>query len=174
MWLRERRLARGWSQEQLAERSGLSVRTIQRVENGDSPGLASMTALAAAFGLGVDELVTVGQPPSAAAAAPAPVSFPAAVRICLSKYASFEGRGARPEYWWFVLFVIVATGAATLVHERVGAVVLVLLVVPLVAAGARRLHDTDRSGWWQLLGLVPFGGIVPLILLAQPSRPRDG
>ncbi|PYX34224.1 MAG: hypothetical protein DMG80_03030 [Acidobacteria bacterium] len=44
---------------------------------------------------------------------------------------------------------------------------------PMIAVGARRLHDTNRSGWWQLLALIPFGVVVPIILLAQKSIPPN-
>ena len=49
----------------------------------------------------------------------------------------------------------------------------VAAALPLLAAGARRLHDTNKSGWWQLLGLAPFGVIVVFIVLAQESMPSD-
>ena len=100
MQLRELRLARGWSQEQLAERSGLSVRTVQRIENGQAPGLASRAALADAFGLTLDELVADEAPAESAsttvARAPAPTtaSFVDAIRMCLTKYADFHGRAS--------------------------------------------------------------------------------
>ena len=171
MQLRERRLGRGWSQEQLAELTGLSVRTIQRIENGQTPGLASTTALAAAFGMPVDQLVDLlggNDDP-----VPPPMSFPAAIRGCLVRYAEFDGVAGRAEYWWFMLFVVLAGSVGVLVDEVVGAVVLLVLLVPLVAAGTRRLRDSGQSGWWQLLGLVPFGGVVPLFLLARPSAASD-
>lgn len=160
--------------------SGLSVRTIQRIESGGAPGPASLTALAGAFGvevehfLAADEREASGERTVAREPEPAPTSFPAGIRTCLAKYADFEGRAGRAEYWWFLLFVVLAGAAATLVAEVLGAVVLLALLLPLLAAGARRLHDTGRSGWWQLLTLAPFGGVVPLIMLAQPSMPRPG
>lgn len=167
MELRERRISRGWSQEDLAEASGLSVRTIQRIENGSTPGLASQAALAAAFGVDPDQLAAADRPDAPS------MSFPVAIRACLADYATFDGRASRTEYWWFVLFVLLAGSAGTLVHEVLGALVLLLTLVPLVAVGTRRLHDTGRSGWWQLLSLVPFGGVVPLVLLALPATTDD-
>jgi uncharacterized membrane protein YhaH (DUF805 family) len=50
-----------------------------------------------------------------------------------------------------------------------GSVVFLLLLVPLVTAGARRLHDTGHSGWWQLFALAPLGFVVPLVILVQPT-----
>ncbi len=163
MQLRERRLGRGWSQEQLAERSGLSVRTIQRIENGQAPGLASTAALAAAFGIDVDQLV------ADQVRAPAPVTFVEAIRTCLTRYADFDGRAGRSEYWWFMVFVLLVVSIATLVNEVLGSIVLLLLALPLLAAGARRLHDTGHSGWWQLFALAPVAVVVPLFMCAMPA-----
>lgn len=165
MDLRRLRLGRGWSQEHLAEVSGLSVRTIQRIENGGQPGLASLAALRRVFGSDVDH-VAVGE-----GVAPVPVSFLDAVRTCLTRYAEFDGRSGRPEYWWFVLFVTLTVSAAALANEALGGFVLLAWLLPLLAAGARRLRDAARSPWWQLLALVPFGVVVPVFMLTFPSEP---
>jgi transcriptional regulator with XRE-family HTH domain len=164
MQVREMRRGRGWSQEQLAEASGLSVRTIQRIENGQVPGLASAAALARVFGIEVDELGATDVVEAA------PVTFLDAIRGCLIRYAVFDGRAGRPEYWWFVLFVTLVTSVGTLISDVVGGIVLLLLLIPLAAAGARRLHDTGRSGWWQLFALAPVGFVVPLFLLVLPAE----
>lgn len=164
MQIRQMRVERGWSQEQLAERSGLSVRTIQRIEGGREPSLAASTSLAAALGVEVSALaVEETQAPSAA-------SFVGSIRACLTKYADFTGRAGRPEYWWFFLAAGLVIGAGALVAEAVGAVVAIALAIPLLAAGTRRLRDAGHSGWWQLMALVPFGAVVPLIMLALPSQ----
>lgn len=170
MDLRDERQARGWSQEELAARTGLSVRTIQRIENGSAPGLSSARLLAEALGVDVAEITAAGRARTDGAA-PAWQQAPAAtaVRDGLVGFADFEGRAGRADYWWFVLAVLLVTGAATALAEQLGTAVGVLFAVPLVAAGARRLHDTRRSGWWQLFGLVPFGFVVPLVLLVQPT-----
>lgn len=169
MDLREARQARGWSQEELAERTGLSVRTIQRIEGGGRPGLASTRLLADALGVDVAELTTSG--PGSAPAEPRWDDAPAvmAVREGLRRFADFEGRASRPDYWWFLLAFVLVTAAATALSEPLGAAVTVVLVLPLVAAGARRLHDTGRSGWWQLFALAPVGFVIPLFLLARPT-----
>ena len=158
------RLGRGWSQEQLAEASGLSVRTIQRIENGQAPGLASAAALARVFDVEIDQLGVTD------VAEAGPVSFLDAIRRGLVGYAEFDGRAGRPEYWWFVLFVALVTSVGTLISEAVGGIVLLLLLIPLAAAGARRLHDIGRSGWWQLFALAPLGFVVPLFLLVLPTE----
>lgn len=163
MRIRELRLARGWSQEQLAERSGLSVRTIQRIERGSPPGLASAEALARAFDVAPSDLWAPEEAPSSQS------DFFTSIRMCLRAYADFDGRAERPQYWWFLLFVTLVTSLASLAGEAVGAAAFLLLLLPLLAAGARRLHDTGHSGWWQLFGLAPFGFVVVLVLMAQPT-----
>jgi len=108
------------------------------------------------------------------------MSFQDAVRTALTtKYATFTGRARRSEFWFFALFrVIVAIiasvidailpGEATIVGYLVG----LALLVPSLAVGARRLHDTGRSGWLQLIGLIPVvGWIVLIVFYAQDSKP---
>jgi uncharacterized membrane protein YhaH (DUF805 family) len=94
-----------------------------------------------------------------------------AVKACFRKYADFSGRATRTEYWWFFLAVLFGSAAAWLISLRIYTLFSVVTLLPMIAAGARRLHDTNRSGWWQLLALVPFGAVVPLILLAQRGAP---
>lgn len=166
MDLRELRLNRGWSQEHLAEVSGLSVRTIQRIENGQQPGLASLAALRRTFGAEVEQVLApeeVVQPP--------PMSFVNAIRTCLNNYAELDGRAGRAEYWWFFVFVSLTVSVAALLHEALGGAVLLVWALPLVAAGARRLRDAGHSPWWQLLALAPAGGFVVLVILALPTVP---
>jgi uncharacterized membrane protein YhaH (DUF805 family) len=99
------------------------------------------------------------------------MSFQESIRACLTKYADFSGRASRPEFWWFVLFVLLVTLALTTIIPVLGNVFGLAMLLPQLAVGARRLHDTGRSGWWQLLLLVPVAGLIGLIILwAQPSR----
>ena len=114
-----------------------------------------------------------------------------AVRRCLiSGYATFSGRGRRSEFWWFFLFVVIANALATQVDALlgfgqagvvaeagdggatlgawiaagpVGTILQLALFVPNLAASARRLHDTGRSGWWILIALVPLLGVLALL-----------
>ena len=87
----------------------------------------------------------------------------------LKKYAVFGGRAGRKEYWQFFLInTIIALLIALLEIQfgSSGAVSIVysaLMLVPSVAVSMRRLHDTDRSGWWMLLNFLPLLGIVVLI-----------
>ena len=96
-----------------------------------------------------------------------------AVKACLTKYAEFNGRATRTEYWWFFLAVVLGSAVASLISLRVYALFSLVTLLPLIAVGARRLHDTNRSGWWQLLSLVPFGVVVPMIFLAQRGIPLN-
>ncbi len=155
------RTAENWSQEQLSEKSGLSLRTIQRLENGGNASIESVRALAAAFGIDSTELMLSEAEPTQT-----PLE---AVEIGLREYANFSGTATRFEYWWFLAFVVVVTAVATLLHERVGQIAWVILLLPFLAASTRRLNDAGQSQWWQMLWLVPFGQIAVLIVLAQPS-----
>jgi uncharacterized membrane protein YhaH (DUF805 family) len=96
-----------------------------------------------------------------------------AAKTCLTKYADFDGRATRTEYWWFFLAVLLGSAVTSLIALRVYMLFSLVTLLPLIAVGARRLHDTNRSGWWQLLALVPFGVVVPLILLSQRSTPLN-
>jgi len=128
------------------------------------------------------------------------MSFAESVRTCISKYATFEGRATRSEFWWFYLFaalvalvvffpgyILMIAGAATaennstpgalfwlgLVLLIVGSLVVLALYIPFLAVGCRRLHDRGQSGWLQLLLLVPCGNIVLLIFWVMEGSPGD-
>jgi transcriptional regulator with XRE-family HTH domain len=156
------RTAENWSQEQLSEKSGLSLRTIQRLENGGNASIESVRALADAFGIDPAELILNGETET-------PQTPQDAVITGLREFANFSGTATRFEYWWFLAFVVVVTAVATLLHERVGQIASVILLLPFIAASTRRLNDAGQSQWWQILWLVPFGQIGVLIVLAQPS-----
>ncbi|SFC45852.1 Uncharacterized membrane protein YhaH, DUF805 family [Polaromonas sp. OV174] len=99
------------------------------------------------------------------------MTFFDAVATCLKKFATFSGRASRSEYWWFVLFFTLILTASALVHEWGVLVALAVLLLPLTAAATRRLHDTGRSGWFQLLNLVPLGNLYVLYLQVQQGSP---
>lgn len=111
-----------------------------------------------------------------------------AVRTVLSKYATFAGRATRPEYWWWFLATIILFVALGLLDGGVVApmmgyplfgeeaaqplstVASLAILIPNLAVACRRLHDTDRSGWWLLISLIPIlGALVLLYFLVQPS-----
>lgn len=91
------------------------------------------------------------------------VGFLDAVKIAFAKYVDFTGRASRSEFWWFMVFVFAAS-VLTAWNDYLGALVGLALFLPNIAVGVRRLHDTDRSGWWYLIGFVPVIGIIVLIV----------
>ena len=95
----------------------------------------------------------------------------------LRKYAVFEGRAKRSEYWLFMLVHVIISiilGLIPLVLSWfliVEVVYALALLVPALAVGARRLHDSGKSGWLQLILLIPLiGWIIVIILMALPSE----
>lgn len=88
------------------------------------------------------------------------MTFAESIRSCLTKYAEFQGRASRSEFWWFTLFVTLVAAALAYISMTVSNAFLVAMLLPLLAAGTRRLHDSGRSGWWQLFLLVPVAGLV--------------
>ena len=98
------------------------------------------------------------------------MNFQESVKTCFTKYADFTGMASRPEYWWFALFCVVANFVISAVSPMLGVVFSLGTLVPGLAVGTRRLRETQRSGWWQLLWLVPvLGWIIIIIFLAQPA-----
>ncbi|MEM1152989.1 MAG: DUF805 domain-containing protein [Pseudomonadota bacterium] len=116
------------------------------------------------------------------------MGFQAAVVAVLSKYATFSGRASRAEYWWwflalFLLMVMLRVLDGAVIAPALGfqpfaeeagtplsTLILLAVFLPNLAVGVRRLHDTDRSGWWLLIGLIPLlGGLILLYFFVQPS-----
>jgi uncharacterized membrane protein YhaH (DUF805 family) len=93
----------------------------------------------------------------------------------LKKYADFTGRARRKEYWMFVLiYMIINVILAVLGMDVISVIVGLALLVPSISIAARRLHDTGRSGWWQLIALIPIIGLIVLIVfLAQDSHEEN-
>ena len=110
------------------------------------------------------------------------MNFTESVKTCFSKYATFKGRAVRSEYWWFILFtVLVSIGfnilsipeSLTMIGTILGAVFSLATLIPSLAAGVRRLHDTNRSGWWMLLNFIPIiGWIVIIVWMATEGSPE--
>lgn len=107
------------------------------------------------------------------------MDFKTAVTTCLKKYAQFQGRASRSEFWWFYLFTVLAMSFASLISRSIGdtqdllgTLVMFALLLPSLSAGCRRLHDVGRSGWWQLLSLTIIGVLVLLYWMVQPARPE--
>src|SRR5471032_3289676 len=98
------------------------------------------------------------------------MGFADAIKTCLNKYATFDGRASRAEYWYFVLFyfllsIVGAIIDKAIINYPVFQTILALgLIVPHIAVAVRRLHDTDRSGGWFFICFAPIiGGIVLLV-----------
>lgn len=93
----------------------------------------------------------------------------------LKKYADFTGRARRKEFWMYTLFYLIFYVLAAVIDVALGTMIFagiyaLVLLIPTIAISARRLHDTGRSGWWQLIGLIPLiGAIVLLIFYVQDS-----
>jgi len=99
------------------------------------------------------------------------------------KYADFSGRARRREYWFFLLVYLLINIALLVVDNLLGwfdadsgvgvlsGIFTLALLIPSLSVAVRRLHDTDRSGWWLLIGLIPLiGGIVLLVFFVQDSQ----
>ena len=105
------------------------------------------------------------------------MNFGEAISVCFKKYATFSGRATRSEFWWFMLFEVLVLGITGMFSMTLYGIAALVLVVPVLAVGARRLHDIGRSGWWQLLSLTVIGSLVLLYWFVQPttegSNPHD-
>lgn len=127
------------------------------------------------------------------------MSFTDSIRTCFGKFATFDGRAGRAEFWWFYLFTVlvgfvgyipifiltligaasnegVVSGVLSVISVMfwvLWLIIVIALYIPLLAVGCRRLHDRGQSGWLQLLLLVPCGGIVLLVFWAMEGTPGD-
>lgn len=98
----------------------------------------------------------------------------------LRNYANFNGRARRKEYWMFTLFNFIVGLVLSILDMAIfGTNILaglysLFILIPSIAVTIRRLHDTDRSGWWILLAFVPLiGGIVLLVFMCLSSTPDN-
>jgi uncharacterized membrane protein YhaH (DUF805 family) len=111
-----------------------------------------------------------------------PASYGEAIKKCFKRYADFSGRAVRSEFWYFAFTVWGVNSACFLIAAlldnsggtgSLAAISMLLLLfnfavfIPMLSAGSRRLHDTGRSGWYQLLYIIPLGCIILWILWAQ-------
>lgn len=121
------------------------------------------------------------------------MSFVDAIKTCFGKYATFSGRAARSEFWYFALFYfIVATVLSVADTALFGArevammaadgfdtgmnfsmawqpqplsgIFMLIMLLPSISVAVRRLHDTNRSGWWYWIALIPFIGFIVLLV----------
>jgi uncharacterized membrane protein YhaH (DUF805 family) len=108
------------------------------------------------------------------------MSFAEAIRSVLSQYVGFSGRARRSEYWFWFLAYIIALIVVAIIDKAIGTYPLLYLLVvlafllPNLAVAFRRLHDTGRSGWWWLIGIIPIvGGILLIVWFCGDSKPDN-
>ncbi len=87
----------------------------------------------------------------------------------LKKYATFEGRATRTQYWMYILFYTIFSIVLNIVDYVLGTFFLSTifglgLLIPSISICTRRLHDTGRSGWWQLVLLIPLLGVIVILI----------
>lgn len=113
------------------------------------------------------------------------MSFGQAISSVFSQYATFSGRARRSEYWYWVLFVVLLSVVASLLdsvlklkvvegapYGWITVIVSLALIIPGIAVTVRRLHDTDRSGWWYLLTFVcGIGALIVLVFCIIEGTP---
>ena len=101
----------------------------------------------------------------------------------LQKYMDFSGRAHRTEFWMFVLFSVIITIALSVIgyvvmgsngQSALSGIYGLAVLLPSLGVEVRRLHDTNHTGWWILIGLVPLiGSLVLLYFLVQDSDAGD-
>ena len=106
------------------------------------------------------------------------MTFTESVSTCLKKYFVFEGRASRSEYWWFQLIVSPSYYISTFMQNELAYFFLgitLFTLIPAISAGVRRLHDTNRSGFFLLLSLIPFiGGLILLFFfIAEGTKGKN-
>ena len=96
------------------------------------------------------------------------MNFIESLQTCYKKFFDFSGRASKSEYWWFQLYNTILY-ILTLVFQNDLALLFSILVIanliPVFAAGVRRVHDSNKSGWWILISFVPIAGLYIFVLL---------
>lgn len=103
------------------------------------------------------------------------MTFSESISTCFNNYSNFDGRASRSEYWWFALFIALGSILSSAIDDSgiFYTIFSLAVLLPSLAVGARRLHDIGKSGWWQLLGLIPIlGAIILIIFFVQ--KPQSG
>jgi uncharacterized membrane protein YhaH (DUF805 family) len=109
-----------------------------------------------------------------------PVDFQTAIREQISNVLNFNGRASRSAYWWYALALFIVDIVLQIISGVAGTsaltllISLILIVVGLsgLSVGVRRMHDTDKSGWFLLLGLIPLvGWIIVIVMLCMSPTP---
>ncbi len=97
------------------------------------------------------------------------MGFGEAVSTCFKKSVVWEGRASRPEFWWFHLGAWLIMVVAGIIGAIIGTWIIyalagIVLILPSLAVLVRRLHDTNRSGWWYWIELVPLIGVIVILV----------
>ena len=126
------------------------------------------------------------------------MGFQDAVRKCFKEFATFQGRAPRSEFWWFMLFIFLGQLACSVLDRMIfgtgtfvtgtgfayyatnggpiGTIFTLICLLPSISVGVRRLHDTNRSGWWLFITLIPLvGQLILLFFFVQkaPDAPQE-
>jgi uncharacterized membrane protein YhaH (DUF805 family) len=106
------------------------------------------------------------------------MGFGEAVSVCFKKSFVWEGRASRAEFWWFELAQLLIIIVALIIDQIIGTGVLyiiaaIVFILPSIAVLIRRLHDTDRTGWWYWIQLLPLIGLI-VILVFTLSGSNEG
>jgi uncharacterized membrane protein YhaH (DUF805 family) len=103
-----------------------------------------------------------------------------AFQMVVTNYVGFTGRATRSEFWYFILTYIIIYFILAILEGLVGLTGILTgifglaMLLPSLAVEFRRLHDTGRTAWWLLIGLIPLVGLIVLIYFwAQPSQEGD-
>jgi uncharacterized membrane protein YhaH (DUF805 family) len=97
------------------------------------------------------------------------MTFSEAVSSGFDHYVKFDGRASRPAFWWWTLFAFLVGIAANIIDAVIGSPIIsslvgLALLLPGLSVSIRRLHDTNRTGWWVLISLIPLIGLIVLIV----------
>ena len=106
------------------------------------------------------------------------MGFGQAISAGFSNYVNFSGRACRSEYWYWILFIIIADIVAAIIDQALGIQLVtglfgLVTIIPNIAIAIRRLHDLDRTGWWILLGFIPLIGWI-ILLIWYVTKGTDG
>ena len=105
------------------------------------------------------------------------MNFTESIQTCYKKFFDFSGRASKSEYWWFQLYGIIIYGLLFVFQGDLALVFSILAIantIPLWAAAVRRLHDTDKSGRFVLISIIPFIGLIIIFLLiADGSKGKN-
>ena len=112
------------------------------------------------------------------------MNFQTSIKTCFNKYATFSGRASRSEYWFFALFGILGGIVAIIIdvmilghsldneYTPINSIFSLVYIIPSIAVTCRRLHDVNKSGWWQLLWFTGIGGILLIIWFATEGEKK--